>query len=101
MVALYQIELHPHVRRPLPARGAALICQPRLPSVRWVWPFHQLHAVVISVTCLCWWCGRVKCIPRARLREVCGWVWDVEGVAFLEEPFCLVGGDDAPDDGRP
>lgn len=24
MVALYQIELHPHVRRPLPGRGAAL-----------------------------------------------------------------------------
>ena len=24
---------------------------------------------------------------RACLREVCGWVGDVEGVAFLEEPF--------------
>ena len=38
---------------------------------------------------------------RACLREVCGWVWDVEGVAFLEELFCLVGGDDAAADGRP
>ena len=24
---------------------------------------------------------------RACLREVCGWVWDVEGVAFAQELF--------------
>ena len=47
--------------------------------------------------------GRVGSASRERacLREVCGWVGNVEGVAFLEELFCLVGGDDAPDDGRP
>ena len=31
----------------------------------------------------------VWCVPRERacLREVCGWVWDVEGVAFAQELF--------------
>ena len=38
---------------------------------------------------------------RACLREVCGWVWDVEGVAFAQELFGLVCGDDAATDGRP
>ena len=36
------------------------------------------------------WCVAGVCvvsIPRARLREVCGRVWDVEGVALLEELF--------------
>lgn len=26
---------------------------------------------------------------RACLREICGWVGDMEGVALLEELFCL------------
>lgn len=38
---------------------------------------------------------------RACLREVCGWVGDVEVVSFVQELFCLVGGDDAATDGRP
>lgn len=38
---------------------------------------------------------------RPCLREVHGRVRDVEGVAFLEKLFCLVCGDDAPDDGWP
>ena len=44
-----------------------------------------------------WWVS-----PRARvLFCVFGWVGDVEGVAFLEELFGLVGGDDAAADGGP
>lgn len=42
----------------------------------------------------------VSC-ERACLREVCGWVWDVEGVAFAQELFGLVCGDDATADGWP
>lgn len=38
---------------------------------------------------------------RACLREVCGWVGNVEGVAFAQELFGLVCGDDATTDGRP
>ena len=38
---------------------------------------------------------------RPRLREVCGWVGNVEGVAFAQELFGLVCGDDATTDGRP
>ena len=38
---------------------------------------------------------------RLRLCEVCGWVGDVEGVAFAQELFGLVCGDDATTDGRP
>ena len=59
-----------------------------------------------------WARGGCWCVPplvgvwvvsreRACLREVCGRVGDVEGVTLLEELFCLVGGDDATDDGRP
>ena len=38
---------------------------------------------------------------RACLRDVHGWVGDVEGVALLEELFGFECGGDAPDDGRP
>ena len=38
---------------------------------------------------------------RACLREAGGRVGDVEGVAFAQELFGLVCGDDAADDGRP
>ena len=54
-------------------------------------------------------CGRVGglvsawCLsPRARVLLRVFWrVGDVEALAFLEELFCLVGGDDAPADGWP
>lgn len=63
--------------------------------------------------CSCWWgewascpvsvCGRAlggcvaACVgvawfrarERSCLREICGWVGDVEGVTLLEELFCL------------
>ena len=54
-----------------------------------------------------WWvprglvCARDISRERACLREVCGRVGDVEGVAFVEELFCLVCGDYATTDGRP
>lgn len=38
---------------------------------------------------------------RPRLREVCGGVGDVEGVAFAQELFGFVCGDDAAADGWP
>ena len=49
-------------------------------------------ACVLVVACGVWVCSWLSGF---------WWVWDVEGVAFLEELFCLVGGDDAATDGRP
>ena len=46
-----------------------------------LWARDRVGAPLVGV----WVASR----ERACLREVCGWVWDVEGVAFLEEPFGL------------
>ena len=46
-----------------------------------LWARDRVGAPLVGV----WVASR----ERACLREVCGWVRDVEGVAFLEEPFDL------------
>lgn len=46
-----------------------------------LWARDRVGAPLVGV----WVASR----ERACLREVCGWVRDVEGVAFLEEPFGL------------
>ena len=51
-----------------------------------VCPLVSVWVVSCECACLC---------------EVCGWVGDVEGVAFAQELFGLVCGDDAAADGRP
>ena len=59
-----------------------------------LWARDRVGAPLVGV----WVVSRVR---FGCLCEVCGWVWDVECVAFLEELFGLVCCDDAPDDGRP
>lgn len=66
---------------PVVADGATVGAPPCGGMVSCVWARDRVGAPLVGV----WVASR----ERACLREVCGWVRDVEGVAFLEELFGL------------